>query len=201
MMSEQKPRQKRQKRTQQAILDAARQIISQEGVSELSIRAIAQRIDYSPAGLYEYFGSKEEIVQALCAQGHERLRDYLLQVNQSLSPDKYLMELGKAYINFARSNPDFYLLIFTNKPGPIESEGMSSESSSYSVLLKAISRGLEAGVFKARPGFGLQEMAYAAWSLVHGIAMLRITFLKDFPEDLDKADLGALRALILGLKG
>ena len=49
-------------RTQQAILDAARAIIHEQGPDKLSMRAIADRIDYSPAGLYEYYGSKEEII-------------------------------------------------------------------------------------------------------------------------------------------
>lgn len=200
-MRAQKPREKRQQRTQQAILDAARQIINQEGIGQLSIRAIAQRIDYSPAGLYEYFGSKEEILQALCTQGHKRLRDHLLQVDTSLPPDEYLMQLGLAYIAFARANPDFYLLIFTNPPDPVESEKMTSETSSYLVLLQAIERGLKSGGFKPRPGFGLQEMAYAAWSLVHGISMLRITFLKDYSQDMDAADREALLTLNRGLKG
>jgi AcrR family transcriptional regulator len=198
---QQKPRQRRQQRTQQAILDAARQIISQEGADQLSIRAIAQRIDYSPAGLYEYFGSKEEIVQALCTQGHERLRDQLLQVDQALPPGEYLVGLGLAYIAFARANPDYYLLMFTNPPAPVEMELMLSESSSYPVLLGAIRSGLESGAFEARPGFGLEEMAYAAWALVHGIAMLRITYLKSLPVELETADREALRAFNLGLKG
>ena len=53
------PRQRRHLRTKDAILDAARQIIATEGAEKLSMRAIAKRIDYSPAGLYEYFGSKD----------------------------------------------------------------------------------------------------------------------------------------------
>ena len=59
------PRTKRHLRTKQAILDAARQIIAEEGPAALSMRALADRIDYSAAGLYEYFGSKEEIIAAV----------------------------------------------------------------------------------------------------------------------------------------
>ncbi|NJN55580.1 MAG: helix-turn-helix transcriptional regulator, partial [Anaerolineae bacterium] len=59
-MDELTPRERRHLRTKDAILDAARLIIKEQGADALSIRAIAEQIDYSPAGLYEYFGSKEE---------------------------------------------------------------------------------------------------------------------------------------------
>ena len=56
------PRERRAQRTRDAILEAARQIIGKDGIDGLSTRGIADAIDYSPAGLYEYFGSKEEII-------------------------------------------------------------------------------------------------------------------------------------------
>jgi hypothetical protein len=48
-------------------------------------------------------------------------------------------------------------------------------------------------------GYGLQEMAYAAWALVHGIAMLRLTYLEQFPADFDVVDQEVLRTLSDGL--
>jgi ACR3 family arsenite transporter len=69
------PRIRRHQRTQQAILDAARAIISREGVGELSMRAIAERIDYSPAGLYEYFDGK---VKSLGFQGEQIIAQPLI---------------------------------------------------------------------------------------------------------------------------
>ena len=181
-------------------LDAARQIIAQQGAGQLSMRAIAERIDYSAAGLYEYFNGKEEIIQALATQGHRRLRDHLLQVAPDLAPADYLLALGLAYIEFARANPDYYLLMFTTPPSPITLKGMLSESSSYPVLLEAIRRGLEAGVFKPRPGYGQPEMAYSSWALVHGIAMLRIAYPVDLSVDLEVTDREALRAFGRGLQ-
>jgi AcrR family transcriptional regulator len=199
-MMEQKPRLRRQQRTHQAILDAARQILTQQGADQLSMRGIAERIDYSPAGLYEYFGSKEEIIQALCTQAHEQLRDRLLQIDASLPPVERLESLGLAYIQFALANPEIYLLMFTNPPALADMEQMLAESSSYPVLLESIRRGLDSGVFKARTGYGLNEMAYSAWALVHGIAMLRITYLAGFPLDLDAVDQETLRTFGRGLQ-
>jgi AcrR family transcriptional regulator len=197
---EPKPRKRRHEKTKQAILDAARRILARQGVDELSMRELAREIDYSPAGLYEYFDSKEEIVQALCTQGHQRLSDTLRQVEAKLPPAEYLVAIGLAYINFALSNPEYYLLMFTNVPTKSTREDMLSEGSSYPILLQAIARGIDARVFKTRPDFGLQEMAYAAWSLVHGISMLRVIYLGEFPMDFSAADRQALWAFNRGLQ-
>lgn len=117
-----------------------------------------------------------------------------------LPPADHLLALGQAYIEFAQANPDYYLLMFTTPPSPVNLERMLGESSSYPVLLEAIRRGLEAGVFKARPGYGQAEMAYSAWALVHGIAMLRTTYLVNLPMDLAAAGREALLAFGRGLQ-
>ena len=91
MTEELSPRERRHQRTQQAILDAALEIIHEKGVDGLSIRAIADKIDYSPAGLYEYYGSKEEIIAALCMQGLERFGRHLASVDRSLPTEEYMI--------------------------------------------------------------------------------------------------------------
>jgi AcrR family transcriptional regulator len=194
------PRQRRHKKTRLAILDAARRIIAQQGIQGLSMREIASQIDYSPAGLYEYFDSKEEIIQTLSAEGHQRLSAYIRQVDENLPPVDYLAAIGLAYIDFALNNPEHYLLMFTNVPSKTQLEDMLSQDSSFLILLQAIQRGIDAGVFRTRPGFGLHEMAYAAWSLVHGIAMLRITYLEEFKLDFAVADREAVWAFNRGLQ-
>jgi hypothetical protein len=77
---------------------------------------------------------------------------------------------------------------------------MLSETSSYPVLLEAVRRGIETGVFKDRPGYGQNEMAYSAWALVHGIAMLRATYLIHLSVDLEAADREALKTFGRGLQ-
>lgn len=203
------PRERRHQRTQQAIIDAARQIIREDGVNGLSIRAIAERIDYSPAGLYEYFGSKEEIVTAVCAQGMKRFAQRLKQVDQSLAPEEYLLELGLAYIDFAVRSPDFFLLMFTTVPlinstNPTLGEddrlrAELAENDAFAILLRGVQRCIDDGVFHEQPSFGSLEMAYASWTGVHGIAMLRVTGSGYFPFNNTAIDRKVLRANFLGL--
>ena len=203
------PRTKRHLRTKQAILEAARQIIAEEGPEALSMRLLAERIDYSPAGLYEYFASKEEIVAAVCAEGQHYLFAAMSQADADLPPAGYLYQIGLAYIQFALEHPDYFLLMFTVAPPPeiaglpeeVVKEAMRQAGSAYGILVQAIQRGIDQGVYRLRPGFGLDEMAYAAWTLVHGIAMLRITALRQYPADLSAADHQVLLNFMRGLQG
>jgi AcrR family transcriptional regulator len=202
------PRTRRHLRTRQAILDAALEIINQEGPAALSMRSLAERIDYSPAGLYEYFGSKEEIIEAVCEEGQRTLYEVMNQVDSTLPPAVYLYEIGQAYIRFALEHPDYFMMMFTVAPPlatnyapvPPDAEADSSEPSAYDLLVQAMQRGLDTGEFRMRPGFGLEEMTYAAWTLVHGMAMLRITALRDHPADLDHGDHEALQNFMRGLQ-
>ncbi len=201
-------RTKRRQRTRQAILDAARQIIAEEGPAALSMRLLAERIDYSAAGLYEYFASKEEIVAAVCAEGQGYLFEAMRQADLDLPPPEHLFQIGMAYIRFALEHPDYFLLMFTVAPPPeiaglpeeAVKAAMRQEGSAYGILVQSIQRGIEQGVYRLRPGFGLDEMAYAAWTLVHGIAMLRITALRQYPVDLAAVDYQALLNFMRGLQ-
>lgn len=195
-----KTREKRQSKNRQAILDAALRIITEKGPAELSMRLLADRIDYSPAALYEYFDSKEAILQAVVQEGHWQLTRALQAVDAELPPVAYLREIGLAYIRFAVGHPETYLLMFSNTPPQDTLQDMLEDGSSYPILLHAIQRGTEAGDFYPREGFGLQAMAYAAWAQVHGIAMLRITYLRDFPIPFETVDPQALAALVQGFQ-
>jgi AcrR family transcriptional regulator len=189
-------------------LDAALEIIREGGPDQLSMRSLAERIDYSPAGLYEYFSSKEEIVLAVCMEGQDALYASMEEVDPNLPAGDYLYLIGKAYIRFALKQPDYFLLMFTTAPpanmaeAPAEAlhDLLHREGSAYGVLLRAIQRGLDEGIFHVRPGFGLNEMVYAAWSLVHGIAMLRVTALRPYPADLEAMDDQALANFMRGLQ-
>jgi AcrR family transcriptional regulator len=201
------PREKRQQRTHQAILDAARQLISEKGLDGLSMRAIAERIDYSPAGLYDYFGSKEEIIGALCQQGNGRLKAYMDAVDQQLPFLDYLLGIGLAYIEFAVHYPDLFLLMFTTLPtgagttmqGTEWLAAAADEDSAFTILLEAIKRGVDEGILRVRPQMGVLEMALAAWSTVHGIAMLRVTHLRPLQADFETISRETLLAFGKGL--
>jgi AcrR family transcriptional regulator len=83
-MDHQTPRERRSERSRQSILQAALELVIEKGLSKLSLREIARRADYSPAGLYEYFGSKDEIIEALVRDANQRFFEHLSRISRSL---------------------------------------------------------------------------------------------------------------------
>ena len=74
-----------------AILDAARELFVAEGYHSVSIRKIAEKIEYSPAAIYSYFPSKDDIFYALAEEGFRMLLD---RAQQPAGPDLHC-HLGK----------------------------------------------------------------------------------------------------------
>ena len=113
-ITERKTRQKQALR--ERILDAARRIVVREGFAALSMRKIADAIEYSPAALYLHFASRDEIARALCAQGYAQLLKTFEPLAQVAQPAERLKALGRAYVAFGVAHPQTYRLIFMEDP-------------------------------------------------------------------------------------
>ena len=192
-MTEVTTRQRRHARTRQEILNASLEILIEEGPDKLSMREIARRVDYSPAGLYEYFENKEEIIFELCAEGDRRLRTMLKAVPESLPPDEYLVELGMVYIRYARENQEHFRLSFSRlpqlEPGePIPIEKAFVADQTFNLLLNAIKKAIVAGVVHTREDYSLLEIAYGMFALAHGLAVLQLNNMRNIQFDYEKAD-------------
>ncbi len=179
------PREKRRARTRESILDAAMQIVMRQGVEALSMRAIAERIDYSPSGLYEYFSSKEEIIDALADEGFARLAERLKHGIQGESALSRLQEAGKVYMRFALQEPQLYMLMFGHKSSTPYPPAKIEQNTAYAQLVQIFQDGLRSGEFRSASGAGWRELAYASWSLMHGLSMLRLTLMSQATDDID----------------
>ena len=67
------------------------------------------------------------------------------------------------------------------------------------ILYNAIRKAIEAGVLQTSQEFGIMEMSYSLWSLVHGMAMLQTQSLQGFPIDFERTDRQALGRFLQGL--
>jgi AcrR family transcriptional regulator len=200
-MSELTPRQRRREKTKQAILDTAQELISEKGPDGISIREIARRIDYSPAGLYEYFDSKDELVAAVCADGMKQLGAAFKQVPADLPPTERLIELGLRYAKFARHNPEQFLMIFNSLPSSrVSIDQPVDRDTPYHILLNTVQAAIRAGEFEVTGDQVVEGIAYSLWALMHGRAMLELTFLRNFQSDFDPVHRWAMEIFIKGLK-
>jgi AcrR family transcriptional regulator len=99
--------------TRANILKAARQIVKEEGWQGLSMRKIADKIEYTAPIIYEYFANKEAILQELTCKGFIILtKDLEAAHKESADPAEQLEAMWMAYWNFARDNKEMYQLMY-----------------------------------------------------------------------------------------
>jgi AcrR family transcriptional regulator len=104
-----------------AILDAARDLFVTEGYQNVSIRKIAERIEYSPAAIYGYFPSKDDIFFALAEEGFRLLGDPGHMRNpalEALSPLDRLRSIFRRFYEFSREHPQYFALMFVDRSVP-----------------------------------------------------------------------------------
>jgi len=90
-------------------LQAAIDLAHDDGWNNVTMRKIADRIDYTHAALYAYFTSKDEILLALLQQGHQMLRARLDAAHAAApTPDAALFAIMEAYWDFACQHPELY---------------------------------------------------------------------------------------------
>jgi hypothetical protein len=76
-----------------------------------------------------------------------------------------------------------------------------SGPSTFQIPRRAVQAGIESGEFRPRPGYGRDEMAYNLWALVHGLAVLRQTRLRNLEADFDTLHRSLLGALVDEFRG
>lgn len=106
-------RQHQRDRMVAAILDAAREVMREEGVAALNLNEVARRVGVRAPSLYEYFPGKDALYDALFKVGvrlwAQRVEE--LRAADFGSPWELLRAMLEAYLDFADENPEMYQLI------------------------------------------------------------------------------------------
>jgi AcrR family transcriptional regulator len=115
-----KERQERERlRTRQAILDAARDLFVTEGYRNVSMRKIAERIEYSAAAIYSYFPSKDDIFFALAEEGFRLLAERVMTSVLHIPDPLDRLRTGlQAFYAFSKTNPEYFELMFVDRSVP-----------------------------------------------------------------------------------
>jgi len=167
-------RNKEKQRMRTRILETAMKLFLKAGFERVTIRAIAQEIEYSPAAIYLYFKDKNEILYALQELGFDKLYEAQQMVLSVKDPLKRLREQGKVYVTFALNNPEFYDLMFIMR-GPVkkmkEKKKWETNLRSYGLLRDTVQACIDTGTLKKT---NADAATFAFWSLTHGMASLVI---------------------------
>ncbi|MGH9712059.1 MAG: TetR/AcrR family transcriptional regulator [Candidatus Acidiferrales bacterium] len=165
----------------QEILDAARELFIEEGYESVSMRRIAEKIEYSPTTIYLYFQDKAELLNSICAETFERL---VLRLERSRErfrdPIERMREGLREYVEFGLQNPQHYRVTFMVSHPQASNECNDAQAAgfrAYEHLRQSVVECIRAGRFR---DVNVDVASQALWSGVHGVTSLLIANTK-FP--------------------
>jgi AcrR family transcriptional regulator len=199
-----KERRARQKKfLRQEILDAASELFVRDGYENVSMRRIADKIEYSPTTIYIYFKDKAELLEQVCNETFGRLVQRLSKITEQPGDPVERLKRGLiTYIEFGLENPHHYRATFMM---PIPEgfhktkyhEGDSPGMQAFSFLTRGIAECVAAGKM---PTMDVKLASQTLWAGIHGITSLLITF-HVFPwVGRDKVIHSTVDTLVAGLK-
>lgn len=164
--------------TKEKILDAARELFIRHGYEGVSMRKVADQIEYSPTAIYVHFADKEELFRELCHLDFSRLAGTFQSAARIEDPVEQLKQVGRAYIEFGLRFPNHYKLMFmTPHPMPLDDIGRGEkgnpELDAYEFLKRSVQRAIAAGVFREE-WCDAELLAQTLWASVHGVISLEI---------------------------
>lgn len=163
--------------TRDKILDAARELFLTYGYEGVTMRKVAQAIEYSPTAIYVHFADKEALFRELCVTDFRKLAHVFREIGAIADPAERLLKTGSAYAEFGVTHPNHYRVMFMT-PHPVHDHSMDAEKGNpeedaYAFLKATVKDGLKAGVF--RPELKDADLiAQTLWAGVHGVVSLEI---------------------------
>jgi AcrR family transcriptional regulator len=169
---------RRRARVRETILAAAETVFTREGGDALSMRRLADLLDVSPASIYKYFSSKEDLLAALKEQFFERLVERIEEASAvecatELTSEDRFQGMIRVYVETAAERPHHYMAAFSEigferddriQPG-------SAKFQARQVLLSTLSEEMERGVLRRDDPDRLTSLV---WASMHGLTLLMI---------------------------
>jgi AcrR family transcriptional regulator len=160
------------------ILDAARELFLTEGYEAVTMRKVADRIEYSPTAIYFHFRDKETLIRELCDADFRTLAHQFTAIATIGDPVERLRSTGLAYFDFATNYPNHYRLMFMTPHPPMDPEATNiaqgdPQEDAYAFLKHVVNACIAAG--RVREELADAElMSQTMWAGVHGVVSLQI---------------------------
>ncbi|MCQ3930822.1 MAG: hypothetical protein DPW16_10220 [Chloroflexi bacterium] len=171
----------------EAILDAARAVMREDGVAALNLQEVARRVGMRAPSLYTYFASKNAIYEALYVMGIRLYRERLTAIIQTYGITWEGLQAGLThYMTFAKEYPELYQLVFERPvPGFVPSEEGNAEGRKLiEFTYEHMSRYVEAGVIT--PQLPIEQVSFLFVALMHGLTAMHMANEPDAPIETSR---------------
>lgn len=173
----------RRKREKEAlgrkIMDAAREIFVEEGYEAVTMRRIADKIEYSATAIYSHFKDKDSLIRAITYSDFRALTERLHDIGDVTDPVERMRRIAHLYVDFGVNNSNQYRLIFMSSSGPLYDEEFredvrgNPDKDAYAWIIKTMTDALKEGAISIPEG-KLELYAQTLWSAFHGLIALHI---------------------------
>ncbi|GHN00372.1 TetR family transcriptional regulator [Cytophagales bacterium WSM2-2] len=171
----------------ETILQSAHQLFVDKGFDDVSIRNIAEAIEYSPATIYLYFKDKNEIFYALHGEAFKKFNEFMSDLATVKDPFKRLIKMGEHYMDFTFKFPKYYDIMFIMQ-APMDCNKDSDEwkegESAHCQLENLVKECQEQGYFKNKD---YKTLSFLIWSTMHGMCSLALRDRLKIYEEAERA--------------
>ncbi|CAM4024554.1 transcriptional regulator, TetR family [Pedobacter westerhofensis] len=167
--------------TRANILEAALEIVKEDGWQSLSMRKIADKIEYTAPIIYEYFANKEGILLELTRLGNGLLlKDFKVAQSKYDTPEKQLEAMWIAYWDFAFSHKELYQLMYGVDMMCCEiTKSLPEAEAARKMLFETIAKIMT----ESEP---TEEIVcrkyYTFWSIIHGLISINLVGRGNTPD-------------------
>ncbi|GAB4115448.1 MAG: hypothetical protein Fur005_43200 [Roseiflexaceae bacterium] len=154
-----------------SVVAAAEELLLHHGAEAVTVRRVAQQLDCSTTVIYNLFGSKDGLANALYLEGCHRMQAALAAVVPSSDPRRTVEQLAWAYWEFAHNNPAYYTLMFSGaipefKPDPTSMHDLQTAIGLSVAILETYR---QQGVLAIDDSV---QVAMMIWTALHGVVQL-----------------------------
>ncbi len=163
--------------TKKRIFDAASDIIIAEGFEKLSIRKIADRIEYSPGVIYNYFKDKNEIVKLIIAENIQRICNSMTSLELQKMKPKAALEQGltKFATAMLENRQQYKVIMLSGMNLSLFRENNSATNELKELLINVLSTGKNTGVFDIRnEGIAAMLLIAAMFGLINTLVQEKL---------------------------
>jgi AcrR family transcriptional regulator len=164
------------------ILDAARELFAAEGYDAVTIRRVAEKVEYTPPVIYQHFADKAALIREICYTDFRAFGAHFRALVGVEDPIERLGQMGELYVEFALTHPNHYRLMFMTPPPadtPLDKTTIDPEArgnpelDAYAMLRLNVDAAFRAGRFNPElddPAL----IAHVLWQSLHGIVSMHI---------------------------
>jgi len=170
-------KQRERSEVREKILDAALEFFATEGAEGVTMRALADAIEYTAPVIYSHFRDKDAIIRELCNRQLRTLAKSFGRIAAVADPVERLRGIGRVYVDFALEHPSHFRFMFlTAHPLPPDEDDNldrgDPRENAYAFLKQTVEAAIASG--QLRPEFtDPEELTQMCWAAAHGVVALQ----------------------------